>query len=386
LYCIDSSPEITGCTFDGNTSTKYGGGIYAIGCDFTISKSTLIGNTAQQKGAGFYLESSDSKINQCDIRENEAPEGGGIYLAKSPSNMSVINCDISLNTVSTNGGAIYFDSGISTITNSTITANSAINHGGGIFHSIFAVVTIINSILWEDSPEEIWGSGSVTITYSDVEGGASGDRNIDANPMFVNPVIDHRLGAGSQCINAGSNDAPALPLVDKDDNPRIHDDIVDMGAYEYLGPAEPVVDIKANGKDGPLVVSPSDNVNITVFLDPGSIQDVNCDWWVAGLTTLGTYWLNPSLIWEKSDNPISVVQAPLSDLSTTSLLNTPLPVGVYTFFLIVDNSPDGNFNLTSGGLWGDYLNLFSIADGTQSDANIDLDSVLQGPSTLSLEN
>jgi hypothetical protein len=151
-----------------------------------------------------------------------------------------------------------------------------------------------------------------------------------------------------------------------------------MGADEYSYEAPPEIVIKANGKNGPVVVTPNDNVNITVSLDPRSMQDVNCDWWVAGLTTFGTYWLNPSLNWVKSDNPISVVQAPLSDLSTTSLLNTPLPVGVYTFFFIVDNSPDGDFNLTSGGLWGDYLNLFSIADGTQSDDIGDLDSILQG--------
>ena len=151
--------------------------------------------------------------------------------------------------------------------------------------------------------------------------------------------------------------------------------------YITVGLENPKVKIKANGQNGPVFVSPNNNVNITVSLDPRSMQDVNCDWWVAGLTTSGTYWLNPSLNWVKSDNPISVLQAPLYGFPMTSLLNTPLPVGVYTFFFIVDNSPDGNFNMTAGGYWGDYLNLFCSANGTENNAAIDLDSILRGTTT-----
>jgi hypothetical protein len=143
-------------------------------------------------------------------------------------------------------------------------------------------------------------------------------------------------------------------------------------AEQYID--QPVANIKANGSNGPLFVTPGKNINITVSLDPGSMSDVSCDWWVAGLTTSGTYWLNPSLNWVKSDNPISALQAPLFDLSTTSLLNIPLPVGVYTFFFIIDNSPDGVFDIT----WGDWVNVFCRSASLQNDAVYDLDSIFQG--------
>jgi hypothetical protein len=43
---------------------------------------------------------------------------------------------------------------------------------------------------------------------------------------------NYRLGAGSPCLNSGSNGAPDLPATDIDGKARIQDQIVDMGAYE----------------------------------------------------------------------------------------------------------------------------------------------------------
>ena len=41
----------------------------------------------------------------------------------------------------------------------------------------------------------------------------------------------------------------------------------------------PVPDIKANGSDEP--ITPTDNLSVTVALDPGSRSGENADWWVA---------------------------------------------------------------------------------------------------------
>lgn len=115
----------------------------------------------------------------------------------------------------------------------------------------------------------------------------------------------------------------------------------------------PVCDIKANGEDGPLVVMPGENVDVTVSLEPGSMTGEACDWWIGAFTAFGTYWLNPSLNWVPSDSPISVGQYPLFDLSEMSLLDIPLPEGIYMFFFVLDDTPDGTFGVT----WYDYVNV-----------------------------
>jgi len=122
--------------------------------------------------------------------------------------------------------------------------------------------TLTNSILWgntaPDGPQ-IYNhhDSSFVITYNDIQSGWPGEGNIDEDPLFVrdpndggdgwgdDPAThdideganddygDLHLQPGSPCIDAGNN--VALPLfitTDLDGNPRIVNDIVDMGAYE----------------------------------------------------------------------------------------------------------------------------------------------------------
>lgn len=77
--------------------------------------------------------------------------------------------------------------------------------------------------------------------------------NIIQDPYFVD---GYHLYDSSACIDAGDNNAPALPATDFDGNPRVVDgdengsSFVDMGAYEYQpvgsgGPAK----IAVGGRD-----------------------------------------------------------------------------------------------------------------------------------------
>jgi PKD repeat protein/transposase len=115
--------------------------------------------------------------------------------------------------------------------------------------------------MWNDTPEEIyfydyWDPNSITISYSDIQGGETGivtnnngtvnwlSGNIDTNPLFVNPSIgDYHLQSTSPCIDAGD---PASPL-DPDGT------IADMGAYYYdqiLNPIPPIADFTADTTNG----------------------------------------------------------------------------------------------------------------------------------------
>ncbi|MHC4676899.1 MAG: right-handed parallel beta-helix repeat-containing protein, partial [Planctomycetota bacterium] len=129
------------------------------------------------------------------------------------------------------------------ITNCTIADNLAGIRGGGISGG-----EIINCIIWDNWPEQIYLPASVT--YSDVQGGWEGEGNIDADPLFALDT-DYHLMPGSPCIDAGTNDpCGGLPTTDIEGVVRPLDGdgdtnaVADMGAYEYC-PNSPSIAVSA---------------------------------------------------------------------------------------------------------------------------------------------
>jgi len=147
-----------------------------------------------------------------------------------------------------------------TVTNCIFSGNSGYNQGGGMYNNESSP-TLTNCILWGDVirgdvPDEIYNeSSSLTVTYSDVQGGwpDANNTNIDADPRFVdanNPdpnLRKLRLMWGSPCIDAGdSSMLLAMRLYfDLDGKARYVDidsiddtgsgpwEFLDMGAYEF---------------------------------------------------------------------------------------------------------------------------------------------------------
>ncbi len=120
---------------------------------------------------------------------------------------------------------MYNQSSSISITNSTFFGNTAAE-GGGMFNKSSSP-TITNSIIWGN---ELYGPAFVT--YSNGTG-YPGTGNIFTDPLFIG-ADNLRLSPDSPCIDAGNNDAvPVGITVDLDGNPRIVNEIVDMGAYEF---------------------------------------------------------------------------------------------------------------------------------------------------------
>jgi hypothetical protein len=224
IYTNGGSPEITDCIIDGNTAviserhSAYGGGIYSTASSPSLINTTITNNSVASvsdisQGGGFYSVTGSPLMINCIIASNSAKEGGGVYFNQS--------------------------SAFSNLTNNTIARNTATTNGGGLYCNNTSP-KIINSILWEDSPQEVYneGTSNPTITYSDVYGGYEGTGNIDASPLFANLAQQNfHLKLASPCVNAGSNAASELPLTDKDGHIRIFNLVVDMGAFENQAPA-----------------------------------------------------------------------------------------------------------------------------------------------------
>ena len=263
IYCEDSSPTITNCTITGNSSVFAGGGIFCKAWEdspTTIIDCTISGNSAGYTGGGICCYWSDLNIANCTISGNSAEGrygGGGIYFGDQPMSIvskpggtltmtdciitqnvgdqgagilllyitaaTVTNCTISGNTANEDGGGIAcgWSANETTITNCKISGNAASQDGGGIYcrwessptitnctigdnradhagggiYSDESSPTINNCILWGDAapdgPELALGSSYTTVTvgFSDVQGGQAA--------VYIEPGCTLNWGTGN---------------------------------------------------------------------------------------------------------------------------------------------------------------------------------------------
>jgi hypothetical protein len=241
------------------------------------------------------LGSTAVRLVYCTVKENQAGEGGGMYIQKGGEETNpvrVFSCAFQgneahdLNPFTANGldggaiamtgeilggggtgtpkgfveianslfhsngcdddgGAIWVASKVvSTIVNATVADNDAGLNGastgfGGGIHSVGGIgsaVTITNSIFWgnhSDGASSLWQiSGTPTVTYSDVQGSSStANGNVNIDPDFVNAA------GGDDHLDYGSPVKDLGQGTDASWNPPIPDDTLDVD--DDLGTAEP---------------------------------------------------------------------------------------------------------------------------------------------------
>jgi hypothetical protein len=235
-----SSPTLVNCNFSGDVVSNNGGGIWNDNSSPTLTNCTFSGNSAGSSGGGMHNGGSSPELSNCVFEDNSAEIGGGMYNGGDCSPM-LVNCTFAGNSATDGGGMSNEGYASPTLTNCTFYANSASNSGGGMYSYYYSTPALTNSILWEDTPNEVWNENNSTpvVAYSDVQGGYPGDGNIDVYPFFVDAANgDLHLGPCSPCIDAGDDDVTGLPENDFEGDDRIIDGdgngtaTVDMGVDE----------------------------------------------------------------------------------------------------------------------------------------------------------
>ena len=173
VYVNSGTMTMTGGTISGNTATNSGGGIHSIG-NLTISGGTISGNKATSDGGGGIFSCSTLTISGGTISDNTATSrGGGICFSTSRSTLTItISGTAKINGNSaTDGGGIYIYAGIATMTDGTISKNTATSDGGGVYIYDYCTAKMTGGTISDNTANNGGGiclnSTNSTLTISD---------------------------------------------------------------------------------------------------------------------------------------------------------------------------------------------------------------------------
>ena len=237
-----------------------GGGIEINGKAKPLLKDLIIEYNKALNGAGIKLYNSASpNIENCIIRNNQTvyPDPSGKWSAGMGGGISADDYNGTIKNVVFSGNksrqASIMNMDWGSANNfEIINCTFANNYGeyNDMYFSGPLTINITNSIIWDDSTivrNSQWKSmyfsesnGTVTVNAKNsiIQGGYTGDGNIDVNPQFVKVITtgdeesDYHLADWSPAIGAGT--ATGAPTTDIEGNPRPNPagSNPDMGAYE----------------------------------------------------------------------------------------------------------------------------------------------------------
>lgn len=481
---IGASLTLTGSIVSDNSSDGGGGGgIASIGGTLSISDSTISGNSGSgvqsddggsltitdstisgNAGDGLFTGNGtasifDSTISDSTISDNTGTgiaNGGGIF---NGSALSITNCTITGNTNnaipgnigSGEGGGIYSMGGTAeegpigslTVTNTTISDNSA-SSGGGIYvedgDATFFNTIVADNMASDGLTPDISGTLDPVSSFNLIGPGGSSDSggllNGNDGNIVLAPGASAGLGTlggnggptqtiallpGSPAINAGSpNLVPAAIATDQRGSgyARVVDGLLDIGAYQIQpgvptqlvvnGPqsitaGQNIASVTVDIEDpyGNIVTTDDSEVTLGLDIDPviNGVTTVAAENGVATFTNLsidgaGVYFLTAS---DSADglsgtsaststvNPSTPTQLVFKSVPATGIAGTALSdvtVAIEDQFQNVETGDDATISLTSSGTFaaGSTINV-AANDGIATFGNLIFDTA--GSYTLS---
>jgi hypothetical protein len=247
--------QITNNIVANASNTAYGGGLTTDEVNATVVGNNISDNelnsTSSSRGGGIFVTVTNGTINidrnyitNNEINGGTFETGGGIFLnhIDASSNILITNNIISGNSALEGGGIGSRNSRAQTINNTIVNNNATV--GGGIRTDNNQPI-VLNTIIWGNSASsgpQI--SGTPNVRYSIIQGGFSGQNNLNIDPLFVQGDSLYRLtvtGDTSQCLNRGIGSiqiggrwyyAPDHDFAG-DPRPQPSQTRPDIGAWEY---------------------------------------------------------------------------------------------------------------------------------------------------------
>jgi predicted outer membrane repeat protein len=251
-----------------NQASTYGGGIGNYGA-LSIINSTLDANNGGMRGGGIYdYEGGVVNIDHSTLSRNTAQNGGAIFselFTHIAPALTLTDSTLSGNSATQDGGGIYAQGGTLSLFNTTVAGNQLVlpngvsGVGGGVFQASPAVINMKNVILADNTQRHSLGLPAPDDCFGNVVSGGYNLIETTANCTIggtltgVITASDPRLGslgdnggatqtqallAGSPAIDAGETpaclDANSAPIPsDQRGFPRSMGGRCDIGAVEY---------------------------------------------------------------------------------------------------------------------------------------------------------
>jgi hypothetical protein len=251
IFCWEAgSPTLAHLRVIGNEAVSEGGGLFFAHCAPVVRDVYVVNNRAGEGGGGIRYSYGSIDIQNVVLTGNAGGSGGSGMMLYHAGGM-VRNALIADNLGGGKGGGVALDGCSPTFVNVTIAGNRTAGSGGGLNVSYMSAPRLVNSIVWGNSPEQIyfdtdWGGEAVTIEYSGVEGGQAGivtngqgsvhwgEGNFPGNPQFAHPGLgNYRLRDNSPAIGAGRAWDAAPVDIESAPRPNPPGTRPDVGAYEH---------------------------------------------------------------------------------------------------------------------------------------------------------
>jgi hypothetical protein len=243
---------VTDCTFDSNTA--FWGGAVWDSDTATLTGCTFTGNSASSEGGGIYIESA-AAIANCTFSTNSAGLGGAVFVGNGTTG-TLTNCTLAFNSVTTGGGGLYNDGGTVKLNNNIILGNTC---------NVPVPSDVQGFNVDPSSGYNLIGSGGSGGILDGANGNQIGVSVAAAGlaPLgnYGGPTPTFGLLPGSLALDRGSNalavDSFGNPLTtDQRGMSRVVNGTVDIGAFEYQGPAIIIVNstTDTNARDGVLTL------------------------------------------------------------------------------------------------------------------------------------
>jgi len=232
---------VNNCTISSNQGSGITNSSTNVSADLVVSNCTISGNSADNGGgisntaSGFNGGSSAASVSNTTLSGNSATkDGGGIYNhsegnSQAAASLSLMNCTLSGNSASGNGGGISNEGELGP---AELELGACILNAGSSGENIFNDGGTVNSLGYNVSSDD--GSGFLA---------GPGDQ-INTDPMLGplqdngGPTFTHALLPDSPAIDAGDPNFTPPPLYDQrgPDFARVINGRIDIGSFEVQLP------------------------------------------------------------------------------------------------------------------------------------------------------
>ena len=169
---ITINAPVAGVSISGNSASR----IFEINSGVTANLNglTITGGSAGPAHGGGVEDFGTATLTNCTVSGNSADSGGGIY---ADGSLTLTNSTISHNTASNSGGGLFSSGPSTVVTGTTFSGNSALNGGGGL--SLFVGTSTLTDVTVSGNTASNFGgglelvSGTATLTNVTVSGNAS---------------------------------------------------------------------------------------------------------------------------------------------------------------------------------------------------------------------